>query len=70
MQQVKRQAEKDIGKPPQDRDTRDYPIGGRKPVTKPKKLDREPEPPPPPREGLPSGAASRSWRRRRTPRRR
>ena len=55
MQQVKRQAEKDIGKPPQDRDTRDYPIGGRKPMTKPRKSDREPEPPPPPREGLPSG---------------
>ena len=36
MQQVKRQAEKDIGKPPQDRDTRDYPVGGRKPVTKPR----------------------------------
>ena len=55
MQQVKRQAEKDIGKPPQDRDTRDYPTGGRKPTTKPRKPDREPEPPPPPREGPPSG---------------
>ena len=55
MNQVKRQAERDIGKPPQDRDTRDYPAGGRKPVTKPRKSDREPEPPPPPREGLPSG---------------
>ena len=55
MQQVKRQAEKDIGKPPQDRDTRDYPVGGRKPTTKPRKPDREPEPPPPPREGPPSG---------------
>ena len=54
MHQVKRQAKRDIGKPPQDRDTRDYPVGGRKPVTKPKKSDREPEPPPPPREGLPS----------------
>ena len=47
MQQVKRQAEKDIGKSPQDRDTRDYPVGGRKPITKPRKSDREPEPPPP-----------------------
>ena len=55
MHQVKRQAERDIGKPPQDRDTRDYPVGGGKPTTKPKKSDREPEPPPPPREGLPSG---------------
>ena len=55
MQQVKRQAERDIGKPPQDRDTRDYPVGGRKPVTKPRKSDREPEPPPSPREGPPSG---------------
>ena len=55
MQQVKRQAEKDIGKPPQDRDTRDYPAGGRKPTTKPRKPDREPEPPLPPREGPPSG---------------
>ena len=55
MQQVKRQAEKDIGKTPQDRDTRDYPTGGRKPTTKPRKPDREPEPPPPPREGPPSG---------------
>ena len=55
MQQVKRRAEKDIGKPPQDRDTRDYPVGGRKPVTKPRKSDREPEPPLPPREGPPSG---------------
>ena len=55
MHQVKRQAERGIGKPPQDRDTRDYPVGGRKPVTKPKKSDREPEPPPPPREGPPSG---------------
>ena len=55
MHQVQRQAERDIGKPPQDRDTRDYPVGGRKPVTKPKKSDREPEPPPTPREGLPSG---------------
>ena len=55
MQQVKRQAEKDIGKPPQDRDTRDYPTGGRKPTTKPRKSDREPEPPPSPREGPPSG---------------
>ena len=55
MHQVKRQAERDIGKPPQDRDTRDYPVGGGKPVTKPKKSDREPEPPPTPGEGLPSG---------------
>ena len=55
MQQVKRQAEKDIGKPQQDRDTRDYPLGGRKPVTKPRKSDREPEPPSSPREGPPSG---------------
>ena len=55
MQQVKGQAEKDIGKPPQDRDTRDYPIGGRKPVTKPRKSDRETEPPPSPGEGSPSG---------------
>ena len=55
MQQVKRKAEKDIGKPPQDRDTRDYPVGGRKPVSKPRKSDREPEPPPPPREDPPSG---------------
>ena len=56
MQQVKRQVEKDIGKPPpQDRDTRDYPTGGRKPTIKPRKPDREPEPPPPPREGPPSG---------------
>ena len=54
MHQVKRQAERDIGKPPQDKDTRDYPIGGRKPVVKPKKSDREPEPPPPPEEGPPS----------------
>ena len=53
MHQVKRQAERDIGKPPQDRDTRDYPVGGRKPVTKPKKSGREPEPPPTSREGLP-----------------
>ena len=53
MHQVKRQAERDIGKPPKDRDTRDYPVGGRKPVTKPRKSDREPEPPPTPREGLP-----------------
>ena len=43
MQQVKRQAERDIGKPPQDRDTRDYQVGGRKPVTKPRKSDREPD---------------------------
>ena len=55
IQQVKRQAEKHIGKPPQDRDTRDYPVGGRKPMTKPRKSDREPEPPPSPREGPPSG---------------
>ena len=55
MQQVKRQAEKDIGKPPQDRDTRDYPTGGRKSTTKPRKPDREPEPPSPPGEGPPSG---------------
>ena len=55
MQQVKRQAEKDIGKPPQDRDTREYPMRGRKPTTKPKESNREPEPPSPPREGLPSG---------------
>ena len=53
MHQVKRQAEKDIGKPPQDRDTRDYQVGSRKPVTKPRKADREPEPPLPPREGPP-----------------
>ena len=43
MHQVKRQAERYIGKPPQDRDTRDYPVGGKRPVTKPKKSDREPE---------------------------
>ena len=56
MQQIKRQAEKDKGKPPpRDRDTRDYPTGGRKPTIKPRKPDREPEPPPPPREGPPSG---------------
>ena len=55
MQQVKRQAERDIGKPPQDRDTTDYPVGGRKPVSKPRKQDREPEPLPPPREDPPSG---------------
>ena len=55
MHQVKRQAERDIGKPPQDKDTRDYPVGGRKPVTKPKRSDREPEPPPPPEEEPPSG---------------
>ena len=55
MHQVKRQAERDIGKPPQDRDTRDYPVGGKKPVTKPRKSDREPELPPIPREGPPSG---------------
>ena len=54
MHQVKRQAERDIGKPPQDKDTRDYPVGGRKPVTKPKRSDREPEPPLPPEEGPPS----------------
>ena len=54
MHQVKRQAERDIGKPPQDKDTRDYPVGGRKPVTKPRKSDREPEPPLPPEEGPPS----------------
>ena len=41
MHQVKKQAER-------DKDTRDYPVGGRKPVTKPKKSDREPEPPLPP----------------------
>ena len=56
MEQVKRQAEKDIGKPPQDRDTRDYPVGGgRRPKDKPKKAERDHEPPPPPREGPPSG---------------
>ena len=55
MHQVKRQAERDIGKPPQDRDTRDYPVGGRRPVTKPRKSDREPEPSPSPREGPLSG---------------
>ena len=55
MHQVKRQAERDIGKPPQDRDTRGYPMRGRRPVTRPRKADREPEPPPPPREGPPSG---------------
>ena len=55
MHQVKKQAEQDIGKPPQDKDTRDYPVGGRKPVAKPKKSDREPEPPPPPEEGPPPG---------------
>ena len=54
MHQVKRQAKRDIGKPPQDKDTRDYPVGGRKPVTKPRKSDREPEPPLPPEEGPPS----------------
>ena len=51
MHQVKKQAERDIGKPPQDKDTRDYPVGGRKPVAKPKKSDREPEPPLPLEEG-------------------
>ena len=55
MQQVKRQAERDIGKPPQDSDTRDYPVGGRRPVTKPRKSDRELEPSSDPREGPPSG---------------
>ena len=56
MQQVKRQAEKDIGKPPQDRDIRDYPTGGgEKPRAKPKKSDKGSEPPPPPREGPPLG---------------
>ena len=55
MHQVKRQAERDIGKPPQDRDTSDYPVRDRRPVTKPKKSDRESEPPPSPREGPPSG---------------
>ena len=67
MHQVKRQAERDIGKPPQDRDTRDYPVGGGKPATKPKKSDREPEPPPPLRERSTLRPTSRSWRRRRTP---
>ena len=55
MHQVKRQAERDIGKPPQDGDIRDYPVEGRRPVTKPRKSDREPEPPSSPREGPPSG---------------
>ena len=56
MEQVRKQAEKDIGKPPQDRDTRDYPTGGgRKPKPKSKKYDKEPEPLPPPREGPPPG---------------
>ena len=55
MHQVKRQAERDMGKPPQDRDTRDYPVGGRRSVIRPRKADREPKLPPPPREGLPSG---------------
>ena len=55
MHQVKKQAGRDIGKPPQDKDTRDYPVGGRKTVTKPKKSDREPEPPLPPDEGPPPG---------------
>ena len=55
MHQVKKQAERDIGKPPQDRDTRDYPVGGRRPATKPRKSEREPEPPPSPRAGPPSG---------------
>ena len=54
MQQVKKQADRDIGKPPQDRDTRDYPAGGRRPATKPRKSEREPEPPPSPRAGPPS----------------
>ena len=54
MHQVKRQAERDIGKPPQDRDTRDYPVGGRRPATKPRKSDREPELPPSPRASPPS----------------
>ena len=55
MHQVKKQAKRDIAKPPQDKDTRDYPVGGRKPVTKSKKSDREPEPPLPPEEGPPPG---------------
>ena len=56
MEQVRKQAERDIGKPPQDRDTRDYPIGGgEKPKVKPRKQGKEPEPPPPPREGPPTG---------------
>ena len=56
MEQVKRQAERDVGKPPQDRDTRDYSIGrGERPKAKPKKPDKGSEPPPPPREGPPSG---------------
>ena len=56
MEQVKRQAERDVGKLTQDRDTRDYPTGGGgKPKAKPKKPDRESEPPPPPRENPPSG---------------
>ena len=56
MEQVKKQAERDIGKPPQDRDTRDYPIdGGDKPKVKPRKQGKEPEPPPPPRGGPPNG---------------
>ena len=55
MQQVKKQAERDIGKPPQDRDTRDYPVGGRRPATKPRKSEREPELPPSPRAGSPLG---------------
>ena len=56
MEQVKRQAERDVGKPPQDRDTRDYSIGGGgRPRAKPKKPNRGSEPPPPPREDPPSG---------------
>ena len=56
MEQVRKQAERDIGKPPQDRDTRDYPMGGgEKPKVKPRKQGKEPEPPPPPREGPPTG---------------
>ena len=56
MEQVKRQAERDVGKPPQDRDTRDYPIGeSERPKAKPKKPGKGSEPPPPPREGPPSG---------------
>ena len=70
MQQVKRQAEKDIGKPPQDRDTRDYPIGGRNLwlslESQTGNLNHHH-----PLGKVHLGSTSRrSWRRRRTPRRR
>ena len=56
MQQVRRQAEKDIGKPPPPKiGILEITLGGRKPTTRPRKPDREPEPPPPPREGPPPG---------------